>query len=111
MVGELPQVDLEKQRNDGAADGGGGPENAAEGQSQELVEKVIEVVVVDCVNKGESQPERDSNSHEECRYMTISFFFFFPSFTLLKQSLLAEIPDCIAGMGMIVDRLGLVWDC
>lgn len=92
MVGELPQVDLEKQRDDAAADGGG-PENVAEGQSQDLVEKVIEVVVVDCVNKGESQPERDSNSHEECRYMTISLFlFFFFCFTLLKQSLLAEIP-------------------
>lgn len=67
MVGEFPDADIEKQQNGGAEDGGGVPENAAVGQSQDLVEKVIEVVVVDCANKGESLPERDANTHEECR--------------------------------------------
>ena len=68
MVGEFPDADIEKQQN-----GGGVPENAAVGQSQDLAEKVIDVVVVDCANKGESLPERDSNTHEECRYVYISF--------------------------------------
>ncbi|KAH6773994.1 RING/U-box superfamily protein [Perilla frutescens var. hirtella] len=66
MVGEFPDFDIEKQQHDGAADGGG-PENAAVAQSQDLVDKVIDVVIVDCANKGEPQPERDLNSHEECR--------------------------------------------
>ncbi|KAL1556439.1 E3 ubiquitin-protein ligase MARCHF2-like [Salvia divinorum] len=62
MVGEFPDADIEKQQT-----GGGAPENAVVGQSQDLVEKVIDVVVVDCANKGESLPERDSNTLEECR--------------------------------------------
>lgn len=67
------EFDIEKQRSDGAEDGGDGlPENAAVGQSQDLVEKIIDVVVVDCSNKGEPQLETDSTAHEECRYISFS---------------------------------------
>ncbi|KAI3453285.1 hypothetical protein Pfo_009948 [Paulownia fortunei] len=68
MAGEFSDSDIEKQRSDGAEDGGGGSAgNAAVGQSQDLVEKIIDVVVVDSPNKGEPQLESNSTSHEECR--------------------------------------------
>ncbi|KAL0446571.1 UNVERIFIED_CONTAM: hypothetical protein Slati_1785000 [Sesamum latifolium] len=61
-------TDIEKQRSDGGEDGGGLRENIVGGQSQDLVEKVIDVVVVvDCPDKGEPQLARNSTSHEECR--------------------------------------------
>ncbi|XP_042024052.1 uncharacterized protein LOC121771336 isoform X2 [Salvia splendens] len=38
------------------------------GQYQDLAKKVvIDVVVVDCASISQSLPERDSNTHEECR--------------------------------------------
>ncbi|KAL0296442.1 UNVERIFIED_CONTAM: hypothetical protein Sradi_6696300 [Sesamum radiatum] len=67
MAGET-DTDIEKQRSDGGEDGSGLRENVAGGQSQDLVEKVIDVVVVvDCPDKGEPQLARNSTSHEECR--------------------------------------------
>ncbi|GFP92544.1 hypothetical protein PHJA_001398600 [Phtheirospermum japonicum] len=70
MVGESPDGDVEKQER-GELDGGGGggsAAGAAVGQSDDLVEKTIGVVVVvDCPNKGEPQLGRSSASHEECR--------------------------------------------
>ncbi|XP_047968027.1 E3 ubiquitin-protein ligase MARCHF2-like isoform X2 [Salvia hispanica] len=64
MVGEFPDADVEKQQNGGDED----RENAAVGQSQDLAKKVvIDVVVVDCASIGQSLPERDSNTYEECR--------------------------------------------
>ena len=67
MVGEFPDADVEKQQNGGDED----RENAAVGQSQDLAKKVvIDVVVVDCASIGQSLPERDSNTYEECRYIS-----------------------------------------
>ncbi|KAK4423227.1 hypothetical protein Salat_1905500 [Sesamum alatum] len=67
MAGET-DTDIEKQRSDGGEGGGGLRENTAGGQSIDLVEKVIDVVVVvDCPDKGEPQLARNSTSHEECR--------------------------------------------
>ncbi|KAL1568845.1 E3 ubiquitin-protein ligase MARCHF2-like isoform X2 [Salvia divinorum] len=64
MVGEFPDADIEKQHKGGDEH----RENAVVGQSQDLAKRVvIDVVVVDCTNIGESLPERDSNTHEECR--------------------------------------------
>lgn len=71
MAAEAPDDDIEKQQNGMPA---AATENGAVAQSQELVDKVIEVVVVDCANKSVSQLERDSNSnsHEECRFISPS---------------------------------------
>ncbi|KAK6146536.1 hypothetical protein DH2020_020421 [Rehmannia glutinosa] len=68
MAGEFSDDDVEKQRRGGLEDGGAGlAESGAVGQSNDLVEKIIDVVVVDCPNKSEPQLERSSTSHEECR--------------------------------------------
>ncbi|KAL3613754.1 hypothetical protein CASFOL_041828 [Castilleja foliolosa] len=59
MSGEFPDDDIEKQLRDGGS---------AVGQSDQLVEKTIDVVVVvDCPNKDEPQLDKSSASHEECR--------------------------------------------
>ncbi|KAK6146542.1 hypothetical protein DH2020_020411 [Rehmannia glutinosa] len=73
MAGEFSDDDVEKQRRGGLEDGGAGlAESGAVGQSNDLVEKIIDVVVVDCPNKSEPQLERSSTSHEECRFISIT---------------------------------------
>ncbi|PIN09539.1 hypothetical protein CDL12_17877 [Handroanthus impetiginosus] len=69
MSGESSNSDSEKQRSDVVeVHGGSLSEKAAVGQSEELVvERIIDVVVVECANKGEQQFEGNSTSHEECR--------------------------------------------
>ncbi|GER57881.1 RING/FYVE/PHD zinc finger superfamily protein [Striga asiatica] len=66
MPGEFSDDDVEKQRVNIVV-GGALAKAASVGQSQDLVEKTIDLVVVDCANKGEPQLERSSTSHEECR--------------------------------------------
>ncbi|KAL6568877.1 hypothetical protein OROHE_003618 [Orobanche hederae] len=69
IVGEFSDDDVEKQRRREADGGGGGglEKNAAVGQSEDSVEKIIDVVVVDCPDKGDHQMESSPASHEECR--------------------------------------------
>lgn len=71
--GEFSETDIEKQQTDGGGgrDGHAFVENAAVVRSEELVEKTIEVVI-DCPIKDEPQLQRDSTSHEECRYIGFS---------------------------------------
>ncbi|CAA0824205.1 RING/U-box superfamily protein, partial [Striga hermonthica] len=66
VAGEFSDDDVEKQRVNIVV-GDGLAKAASVDESQDLVEKTIDLVVVDCANKGEPQLERSSTSHEECR--------------------------------------------